>query len=251
MENPQEFRAFWSVIPATVLDDMQLQANAKILYGVLSSLMRREGYCWPSNAQLAAAMHCSEDVIRRWLAALQHDGHIQVRVVPNRKTGGSIRYISPVVAAPVILDEDEGYRDEQPGTYRDKNPGVPGQTSRSLYKDGYKKDIKKKKEKESAPSGDVAASLLAKCALYDPSVTEAMGRFLKMRVEIKKPVKSKQAATLLWNKLMNLSDGDSANMAALLDLATERQWLSVFPLKDDELPKTPKREVDTGGVRFL
>ena len=72
-----------------------------------------------------------------------------------------------------------------------------------------------------------------------------------MRVEIKKPVKSKQAATLLWNKLMNLSDGDSANMAALLDLATERQWLSVFPLKDDELPKTPKREVDTGGVRFL
>ena len=140
MENPQEFRAFWSVIPATVLDDMQLQANAKILYGVLSSLMRREGYCWPSNAQLAAAMHCSEDVIRRWLAALQHDGHIQVRVVPNRKTGGSIRYISPVVAAPVILDEDEGYRDEQPGTYRDKNPGVPGQTSRSLYKDGLKKD---------------------------------------------------------------------------------------------------------------
>lgn len=143
MENPQEFRAFWSVIPATVLDDMQLQANAKILYGVLSSLMRREGYCWPSNAQLAAAMHCSEDVIRRWLAALQHDGHIQVRVVPNRKTGGSIRYISPVVAAPVILDEDDGYRDEQPGTYRDKNPGVPGQTSRSLYKDGLKRIIKK------------------------------------------------------------------------------------------------------------
>ena len=26
---------FWSVIPATVLDDMQMQANAKILYGVL------------------------------------------------------------------------------------------------------------------------------------------------------------------------------------------------------------------------
>ena len=78
-----------------------------------------------------------------------------------------------------------------------------------------------------------------------------MGRFLKMRIEIKKPVKSKQAATLLWNKLMSLSDGDSANMAALLDLATERQWLSVFPLKDDELPKPKAREVDTGGVRFL
>ena len=230
---------------------MQLPANAKILYGVLSSLMRREGYCWPSNAQLAAAMHCSEDVIRRWLAALQHDGHIQVRVVPNRKTGGSIRYISPVVAAPVILDEDEGYRDEQPGTYRDKNPGVPGQTSRSIYKDGYKKDNKKKKEKESAPSGDVTASLLAKCAFYGPSVIEAMGRFLKMRIEIKKPVKSRQAATMLWNKLFDLSGGDSAHMVALLNTATERQWLSVYRLKDDEYPQPPKREVDTQGVRFL
>ena len=250
MEN-QEFRAFWSVIPATVLDDMQLPANAKILYGVLSSLMRREGYCWPSNAQLAAAMHCSEDVIRRWLAALQHDGHIQVRVLPNRKTGGSIRYISPAISAPVILDDDEGYRDEQPGTYRDKNPGGPGQTSRSIYKDGYKKDNKKKKEKESAPSGDVAASLLAKCALYGPSVGDAMTRFLTMRIEIKKPVKSRQSATMLWNKLMNLSGGDPAHMTALLDLATERQWLSLFPLKDDEYPQTPKREVDTGGVRFL
>ena len=251
MENPQEFRAFWSVIPATVLDDMQLPANAKILYGVLSSLMRREGYCWPSNAQLAEAMHCSEDVITRWIAALGKAGHIKITVEPNRKTGGKIRRIFPSLPEPILQEDAGGYSDKYPSTYSDKNPRVVGQKSESLYIDGYKKENKKKKEKENAPSGDVAASLLAKCALYGPSVNEAMGRFLKMRVEIKKPVKSKQAATLLWNKLMNLSDGDSANMAALLDLATERQWLSVFPLKDDELPKAQKREVDTGGVRFL
>lgn len=235
------------MIPATVLDDMQLQANAKILYGVLSSLMRREGYCWPSNAQLAAAMHCSEDVIRRWLAALQHDGHIQVRVVPNRKTGGSIRYISPVVASPVILDEEEGYRDKQPGTYRDKNPGVPGQTSRSIYKDGLKKDNKKRNIKEKA----VSASLLEKCEPFGFEVVSAMQSFLMMRTELKKPIQSERSATMLWNKLQSMSGGDPACMVALLDKSTERQWLSVFPLEEDELPKAQKREVDTGGVRFL
>lgn len=255
----EDFRAFWSVIPATVLDDMAIPANAKILYGVLSSLMRREGYCWPSNAQLAEAMHCSEDVIRRWLAALQQDGHIQVRIVPNRKTGGSIRYISPVLSAPVILDASEGYRDEQPGTYRDKNPGVPGQTSQSIYNDGYKKENKKKKEKENPQSAyAVASALLDKCEPKGQPLLDAMQRFLQMRVEIKKPIKSMQAATMLWNKLMKLSAEDPAYMVALLDKATERQWLSLFPLKDDELPQNRQAvpadnagRVDLSGVEFV
>ena len=246
MEN-QEFRAFWSVIPATVLDDMQLPANAKILYGVLSSLMRREGYCWPSNAQLADAMHCSEDVIRRWLAALSEGNHIRVRITPNRKTGGKIRYIFPALAEPVIDDADEGYRDKHPGTYRDKNPGVPGQTSRSLYKDGYKKDKKKRNTKENA----VSASLLERCEPPGFEVVQAMQSFLMMRAELKKPVQSERSATMLWNKLQSLSAGDAACMARMLNNSTEHQWLSVYQLKDDEYPQAPKREVDTQGVRFL
>lgn len=251
MEN-QEFRAFWSVIPATVLDDMSLPANAKILYGVLSSLMRREGYCWPSNAQLASAMHCSEDVIRRWLAALSDGNHIRVEVTPNRKTGGKIRYISPVLAEPVVLSQDGGYRDKQPGTYRDKNPGVPGQTSRSLYIDGLKKDNKKRNLKEKAQKDQsAAAALIEKCEPFGMEVVSAMQSFLTMRKEIKRPVESKQAATMLWNKLQRLTDGNAQHMAALLNNATERQWLSIYQLDDDELPRQTRREVDTQGVRFL
>ena len=247
MENPQEFRAFWSVIPATVLDDMQLPANAKILYGFLSSLMQREGYCWPSNAQLAEAMHCSEDVITRWIAALGKAGHIKITVEPNRKTGGKIRRIFPSLPEPVLQENAGGYSDKYPSTYSDKNPRVVGQKSESLYIDGKKKEKKKRNIKEMA----VGASLLERCEPFGIEVVNAMQSFLSMREELKKPVKSQQSATMLWNKLMNLSGGDAAHMAALLDLATERQWLSVFPLKDDELPKAQKREVDTGGVRFL
>ena len=255
----EDFRAFWSVIPATVLDDMSIPANAKILYGVLSSLMRREGYCWPSNAQLAEAMHCSEDVVKRWVSALAEAGHIRVRIEPNRKVGGKIRYISPVLAEPSISPSSDGYGDECPGTYGDKLPRVGGQTSPSIYKDGYKKENKKKKEKEKPQSaGAVASSLLSSCDAYDHEVTEAMQRFLYMREELKKPVKSMQAATMLWNKLVKLSTGDPAYMVALLDKATERQWLSLFPLKDDELPKSRQAapadntgRVDLSGVEFV
>ena len=255
----EDFRAFWSVIPATVLDDMSIPANAKILYGVLSSLMRREGYCWPSNAQLAEAMHCSEDVVKRWGSALAEAGHIRVHIEPNRKVGGKIRYISPSLVEPSLSPSPDGYGDECPGTYGDKLPRVGGQTSPSIYKDGYKKENKKKKEKEKPQSAAaVASSLLSSCDAYGHEVTEAMQRFLYMREELKKPIKSMQAATMLRNKLAKLSAGDPAYMVALLDKATERQWLSLFPLKDDELPQSRQAapagnagRVDLSGVEFV
>lgn len=247
MENPQEFRAFWSVIPATVLDDMQLPANAKILYGFLSSLMQREGYCWPSNAQLAEAMHCSEDVITRWIAALGKAGHIKIMVEPNRKTGGKIRRIFPSLPEPVLQENAGGYSDKYPSTYSDKNPRVVGQKSESLYIDGKKKEKKKRNIKEMA----AGASLLERCEPLGFEVVSAMQSFLMMRAELKKPIQSERSATMLWNKLQSLSAGDAACMARMLNNSTEHQWLSVYRLKDDEYPQPPKREVDTGGVRFL
>ena len=78
-----------------------------------------------------------------------------------------------------------------------------------------------------------------------------MQSFLMMRAELKKPIQSERSATMLWNKLQGLSSGDPACMAQMLNNSTEHQWLSVYRLKDDELPTAPKREVDTGGVRFL
>lgn len=251
MEN-QEFRAFWSVIPATVLDDMSLPANAKILYGVLSSLMRREGYCWPSNAQLAAAMHCSEDVVTRWISALSKGGHIRLTVEPNRKAGGTLRRIFPSLPEPVLVEDAGGYSDKYPSGYSDKNPRVVGQTSESLYIEGKKKDNKKRNLKEKSPKDQsAAAALLEKCEPFGAEVVSAMQGFLAMRRELKKPVQSERSATMLWNKLQSLSGGNAQHMTALLNAATEHQWLSIYQLKDDELPRQARREVDTQGVRFL
>lgn len=255
----EEFRAFWSVIPATVLDDMTLPANAKILYGVLSSLMRREGCCWPSNAQLAEAMHCSEDVVTRWVSALSKGGHIKLIVEPNRKTGGTIRRIFPSLPEPVLVDGAGGYSDKCPSGYSDKNPRVVGQTSESLYIDGKKKDNKKKKEKEKPQSANaVAASLLEKCEPYGQDVVELMQQFLQMRVKLGKPIRTPQSATLNWNKLVKLSSGDSRYMAAMLTKAIEGEWLSVYALKADDLrqlqqsaPSAAADHVDLSGLEFV
>ena len=254
----EDFRAFWSVIPATVLDDMSIPANAKILYGVLSSLMRREGYCWPSNAQLAEAMHCSEDIISRWVSLLAKAGHIKVQVIPNRQTGGNLRRIFPSLPEPVLMDGG-GMSAKQPTGMSAKNPGDVGQNSEILYKDGYKKENKKKKKKEKPQSADaVASALLDRCDTYGADVRAAMSNFLGMRKELDKPLVSERSATMLWNKLIKLSSGDPQHMLALFERAVENQWLSLYQLKPDELaqlhraaPADNAGRVDLSGVEFV
>lgn len=248
MDNKQ-FHPFFSVIPAHLLEDMSISPNSKIMYGMISLMTSREGYCWASNAQLAEMMCCAKDTVSNYVSILEKAGHIRTVVEPNRKTGGSIRRIYLVFPNP---DFAEGYSDKYPTTYSDKNPRVVGQTSESLYKDLNKIKIKKEREKEKPVKiAAVAAGLLEKCEPFGFEVVSAMQSFLTMRAELKKPIQSERSATMLWNKLQSLSAGDAACMARMLNNSTEHQWLSVYRLKDDEYPQPTKREVDTGGVRFL
>ena len=52
----KQVRAYWANIPAPVLYDDALSANAKLLYGEITTLMHfvgKEGYCDASNQELA------------------------------------------------------------------------------------------------------------------------------------------------------------------------------------------------------
>lgn len=288
----ETFHAYVSVIPEEVLKDGRLPGNAKILYGILSALMRKKGYCWPSNQQLAEAMHCSEDAVRRWVTALRRYGYLRAEVQADRQFGGSVRRIYPASEEPAeekpegCSEIDPGYCEIHPG-YSEKHPGyseilqgvpgnssggspksvrgypeecqgVPGKISGSLYIEGYKNNKKKKEKKECAP--DAAQTLLAQCRALGQNgqgLEEAMQRFLTMRREVRKPVKSTQAAMLLWNRLQELSGGDSRQMTLLLDQATEHQWLSLYPLKEENRsqaivePETQDELVDLSGLRFV
>lgn len=253
----EDFRAFWAVIPATVLDDDALPANAKILYGVISTLMRSEGYCWATNAQLASAMHCSEDVVGRWVAALTKGGHLRIEITPNRTSGGKTRRIFPALPEPSLGPDSEGYPDKKSGTYPDKYPGVPGQKVGSYNKELIKKE--KKKGRTAKASEDVAAELREKAAAFGPETVAALDNFLAMRAEIKKPLVSQRAASLLYNKLVELSGKDPTVAAYLLNKATERQWLTLYALKPDDLEQLSAgrssgesvSKIDTSGLRMI
>ena len=105
----EDFRAFWAVVPATVLYDDSIPANAKLLYGQISTMTGytgEGGCCTATNAQLAGPNKLSEDSVSRLIKALEKAGHIEVRYAPDPKDGHPVRSIYQVLQAPPLTGKN-------------------------------------------------------------------------------------------------------------------------------------------------
>lgn len=77
----QEQPSYYAVIPANVRYDETLTANAKLLYGEITALCQKEGYCWASNAYFAELYGVSNGTVSRWIGQLEAAGHISSEVI--------------------------------------------------------------------------------------------------------------------------------------------------------------------------
>lgn len=85
--------AYFAVITGPVLDDRALADSAKLLYGRITSMADREGYCWATNNYLSELTGYGVRTISRLVAQLEERGHIWTEIVPVAKTGGRERRI--------------------------------------------------------------------------------------------------------------------------------------------------------------
>lgn len=77
--------SYFAIITAPVLDNRELADSAKILYGRITSLADREGFCWASNKYLAEVSGCGERTITRLLAQLQELGFVEIDMVMSEQ----------------------------------------------------------------------------------------------------------------------------------------------------------------------
>ena len=68
--------SFYAIVPAFVRYDTNITANAKLLYGELTALSNKYGYCFAKNKYFADIYNVDVRTIRRWISELIKSGHV-------------------------------------------------------------------------------------------------------------------------------------------------------------------------------
>lgn len=84
---------YYSIIPATVRYDYRLKPAEKILYGELTALSNKEGYCFAQNKYFAELYNVTVGTVSKWLSHLQKLGYIFIEIIRNNKNEITARHI--------------------------------------------------------------------------------------------------------------------------------------------------------------
>lgn len=76
-ENAQWEGGYYAVIPAEIRYDQELKPNAKLLYGELTALCNKRGYCWAKNEYFSQLYGLSVGTVSRLISQLEAKGYIR------------------------------------------------------------------------------------------------------------------------------------------------------------------------------
>ncbi|MDR3598777.1 helix-turn-helix domain-containing protein [Clostridium sp.] len=86
-ENP----TYYAIIPANVRYDEKITLGAKMMYGEITALSSKEGFCWASNNYFAKLYKVHKNTIQNWIKSLKDSGYI--RLDTKQSQSGSERKI--------------------------------------------------------------------------------------------------------------------------------------------------------------
>lgn len=76
-----ETPAYYAVVPANIRYDKSLTPFARLMYGEITALSNKKGYCWATNKYFADLYEVTEDTVTRWIKQLESKHYITVEHV--------------------------------------------------------------------------------------------------------------------------------------------------------------------------
>ncbi len=122
----EQQQSYYAIIPATVRYDDDLISGAKLLYGEITVLTHRRGYCFASNSYFADLYGVSIGTIKRWIKLLVQKEYIRSVVVfhdGSKCVKERQLYINDV---PKVVSEMDGVVSEmnRPGIKNEPRGGI-------------------------------------------------------------------------------------------------------------------------------
>lgn len=76
---------YYAVIPASIRYDKNLKPAEKLLYGEISALCNKEGYCFATNRYLSELYSVTQSCVSRWISNLTKLGFLEVQLIKSEK----------------------------------------------------------------------------------------------------------------------------------------------------------------------
>lgn len=90
MEHP----SYYAIIPSEVRYSSNLKANSKLMYGEITALSNKHGYCYASNNYFAELYGVSKNTISLWINQLVKEGFIKSLIIKTERNQVKERRIS-------------------------------------------------------------------------------------------------------------------------------------------------------------
>ena len=121
---------YYAILPAFVRYDKDLPANARLLYGELTALTNKKGYCFASNNYFAPLYGVTPQAISKWIKILEKKGYIKIEYIYEN---GAIteRHIYLKEAAQVIANNKTSENENSENNYEAEDERSQDKTSNS------------------------------------------------------------------------------------------------------------------------
>ena len=77
--------SYYAIIPAYIRYNKELKFAERLMYGEITALSNKEGYCFASNRYFADLYGVSQSTISRWISHLAELGSLHVEIIRNDK----------------------------------------------------------------------------------------------------------------------------------------------------------------------
>ena len=77
--------SYYAIIPAYIRYNKELKFGERLMYGEITALSNKEGYCYAKNKYFADLYDVSQSTISRWISHLAELNSIDVQIIRNER----------------------------------------------------------------------------------------------------------------------------------------------------------------------